>query len=147
MKALIVSLVTFFLVACTVKEVKKEEVKVEPTDNATKIEVISSWSEENKNYWTALYFAQLSMQPQIRLRFSPFHLYKIAKCMVLEYEKLHPDYIWWEKNIGLNQQNLNPIYAREIYDITYKCSWIQGQMQQKEMLKNSEVPLDLKDSI
>tara|TARA_B100000287_G_C20307321_1_gene652371 strand:+ start:99 stop:542 length:444 start_codon:yes stop_codon:yes gene_type:complete len=147
MKALIVFLVTFFLVACTVKEVKKEEVETKPADNAKKEEVISTWADEKKNYWTSLTFAQLSMQPQVRMRFAPWYLFKIAQCMVIEYEKLYPDYYWWEKNVGLNQHNLNPIYAREIYDITYKCSWIQGQMQQKEMLKKSEVPLDLKDSI
>ena len=146
MKALIVSLVMLCLAACTVKEVKKEEVETKPVDNATEI-IVSTWTQEKKEYWISMTFAQLSAMPQVRVRFSPWHLFKLSKCVIREHEKNHPDIIWWEKNIGYSQQNLNPIYAREVYDITYKCSWIQQQLQQKEMMDQTKVPLELKDSI
>ena len=150
MKALIVFLATLCLTACiTIKEVKKEEVKpkIEPTDNVTESTKVSTWTSEKKEYWTSMTFAQLGSMPQVRVRFSPWHLFKISKCIIGEHEKLHPDIIWWEKNIGYSQQNLNPIYARQIYDITYKCSWIQQKLQEKEMMEKTKTPLELEDSI
>ena len=81
MKALIVSLVMICLAACTVKEVKIEEVETNPADNATEL-IVSTWTQEKKEYWTSMTFAQLSVMPQVRVRFSPWHLFKLSKCII-----------------------------------------------------------------
>ena len=144
-----------FLVSCTVniERTKEEETKkpiaeetIKSTDNVTQTEVFN-WPTEKINYWTAMYFAQLSMNPSVRMRYEPYHTYELAKCIVKGSQKLYPDFKWWEENIGTSQDNLNPIYGKEIYKITYNCSIVQQQIQQKELLEKMEAGPDLKDSI
>jgi|TARA_Y100000034_G_C6568964_1_gene246518 hypothetical protein len=146
MKILLVSIFILCLVGCTINiEGTKEEVKIKPTDNVT--QEIPKWPEDRKQYWVAMYFAQLASNPTVRYRYLPFHTFQLAQCIVNSAEELHPDIEWWEENIGLKQHNLDPIYGKEIYDITYKCSLIQQEIQQKEMMEKSTTGPDLEDAV
>ena len=149
MKILLVSIFILCLVGCTINiEGTKEEVKIKPTDNVSQEkQEIPKWPEDKKQYWVAMYFAQLASNPTVRFRYLPFHTFQLAQCIVNSAEELHPDLEWWENNIGLKQQNLDPIYGKEVYDITYRCSLIQQEKQQKEMMEKSKSGPNLEDSV
>ena len=101
-----------------------------------KTKLIKPWPEEEKGFWTSMLFAQLSAQPHIRQRFLPIHLYKTVECIMNEYEKRY-DYQIWKKEFGANMSGvLPPEQAQIAYNLTYFCSSIQLQIQQKELQNN-----------
>ena len=114
---------------------KNAEVKPKQKTNTTK-QLVKPWPTEEKHFWTSMMFAQLSARPDVRNRFLPIHLYKTVECIMNEYEKRY-DYQIWKKEFGANMSGVLPPEQAQIdYNLTYFCSSIQLQIQQKELQNN-----------
>lgn len=129
---LLVMICVLMLLGCSNKNA---EVKTKQKTNITK-QLVKPWPTEEKHFWTSMMFAQLSARPDVRNRFLPIHLYKTVECIMNEYEKRY-DFETWKKNFGLKMSGvLPPEQAQVAYNLTYFCSSIQLQIQQKELQNN-----------
>ena len=43
------------------------------TDNVT--EQVSTWTDDQRNYWVTLYFTRMSHDPIVRMKYPPEHIY------------------------------------------------------------------------
>ena len=63
--------------------VQKQYAKIDtPTDNSTVVIEDHSWEPDQKNYWITLYFARMSYDPSVRMKYPPENLYNLCKCII-----------------------------------------------------------------
>ena len=122
-----ISLMIFL--GCTTKdvEIKKEEIL------EVKKQIINPWPEDEKSFWTAMLFSQLSHMPGIQQRFFPIHLYRTVQCVIGEYEKKYEFEVWKVEFATKLSGTLPPEQAQIAYQLTYFCSNKQLQIQQQEI--------------
>ena len=170
-----VMLVVATLIGCTIQFHKpgtQESAVPVPTDSAKvekpkeEITPPKPWPEEEKRFWIAMYFTRLSYDPNVRVKFLPFWLHRVAKCIIDKSEVIY-EFEYWRDNIGnmpkninpislvtglvhsvIPLKNINPIDGQNTYRITYECANKHGEEQQKELLeKMKEAGPSLEDSV
>ena len=134
MRLITIALV-MLLSACTTLEVVDLKPK---TDNSTLEELVEApiivdeyregWTDEQRGFWSANYWAMLASNPNTRQRFLPFSVYKISSCIVDTWAKDMPleDFV---KNVA---QSNDPMVARQMYNITYECTTFEVMRMQTE---------------
>ena len=152
----IVMLVVATLIGCTIQFHKpgtQESAVPVPTDSAKvekpkeEITPKKPWPEEEKRFWIAMYFTRLSYDPNVRLKFLPFWLHRVAECIINKSETIY-EFEYWRDNIGNKPNSINPIDGQNTYRITYECANKHGEEQQKELLeKMKEAGPSLEDSV
>ena len=95
------------------------------------------WTDEQRGFWTSNYWAMLAGNPQTRVRFLPFSVYKIASCIVDT----------WARDMTLKDfvnnvaQSNDPQVASQMYTITYECTTFEvmrlNMEPQEPNLKNT----------
>lgn len=119
------------------------------SDNSTLEELVESpiddnpfkegWTDEQRGFWSANYWAMLARNPNTRLRFLPMSVYKISACIVDA----------WAKQVSLIDftdkvfESNNPVIAKQMYDITYHCTTFEVMRQNTKAQKE----MDPKDAI
>ena len=119
------------------------------SDNSTLEELVEApidenpykegWTDEQRGFWSANYWAMLAQNPNTRARFLPMSVYKISACIVDT----------WAKQLSLTEFTNNvaksndPIVARQMYDVTYQCTTFEVMRQNMEVQKD----MDPKDAI
>ena len=134
---LFVICVCFIMIGCVSKEAP---VVTEPVT-----EKVSSWTDDQRNYWVTIFFTRMSHDPNIRLRYQPENLYNICKCIV---DVMSTDYDYDTFMKDFNKNPVHPMNARIVYDVSFKCSLEETQlmkMQMQEQMNQSEP--DPKDAI
>ena len=76
------------------------------------------WTDKNRGFWAANYWAMLASNPQTRMRFLPQSVYEISTCIVDT----------WAQQVTFNEFSNNvaksndPVVANQMYQITYQCT-------------------------
>ena len=137
---LFVICVCFVMIGCVPKETP-----VVVTDNVT--EKISTWTDDQRNYWVTLYFTRMSHDPAVRFKYPPEHLFSLCKCIV---DVMSMDYDYETFMKDFNKQPIDPMNAQIVYDVSFKCSLEEVELMklkmQMQMQMNEQEP-DLKDAI
>ena len=108
---LFVICVCFIMIGCVSKEAP---VVTEPVT-----EKVSTWTNDEKNYWVTLYFTRMSHDPAVRMKYPPEHLYSLCKC-IIDVMSIDYDYETFMKDF--NKQPIDPLNAQIVYDVSFKCS-------------------------
>ena len=143
------------VVAILIECAHKEPVILAPADDVTAKAPthdprtglrLEKWPEEEKKFWTAMYFVRLSWDPVVRQKFLPYWLYKVADCVIDRTEKVY-DFEIWKRTVAENQNNVSPQDAKFVYDITYGCSMEQGAEQDRALREKGLYVPSLKESV
>ena len=114
---LFVICVCFIMIGCVSKEAS---IVTEPVT-----EKVSSWTNDEKNYWVTLYFTRMSHDPAVRMKYPPEHLYSLCKC-IIDIMSIDYDYETFMKDF--NKQPIDPLNAQIVYDVSFKCSMEEVQL-------------------
>ena len=137
---LFVICVCFIMIGCVTKQTP-----VVVTDNVT--EKISTWTDDQRNYWVTLYFTRMSHDSAVRFKYPPEHLFNLCKCIV---DVMSMDYDYETFMNDFNKQPIDPMNAQIVYDVSFKCSLEEVELMklkmQMQMQMNEQEP-DLKDAI
>ena len=139
MRALILLLCSFVIVSCTTVSQSKP-VQVEEQIETVQIEDTQKWTDDQYNYWVTIFFARMSHDPNVRLRYQPENLYNICKCIV---DVLSTDYDYDSYMKEFNKNPVHPMNIQIIYDLSFKCSMEETQLMQMQMQEQ----MKLEDSI
>ena len=133
---------SLFFFGCLPKETPPPVVV---TDNVT--EKISTWTDDQRNYWVTLYFTRMSHDSAVRFKYPPEHLFNLCKCIV---DVMAMDYDYETFMKDFNKQPIDPMNAQIVYDVSFKCSLEEVELMklkmQMQMQMNEQEP-DLKDAI
>ena len=136
---LFVICVCFIMIGCVSKETP---VVTEPVT-----EQVSSWTDDQRNYWVTLYFTRMSHDSAVRFKYPPEHLFNLCKCIV---DVMSMDYDYETFMKDFNKQPIDPMNAQIVYDVSFKCSLEEVELMklkmQMQMQMNEQEP-DLKDAI
>ena len=110
---------SLFFFGCLPKETPPPVV----TDNVT--EQVSTWTNDEKNYWVTLYFTRMSHDPAVRMKYPPENLYNLCKCII---DIMSHDYDYETFMKDFNKQPIDPLNAQIVYDISFKCSMEEMQL-------------------
>mgnify|MGYP001353076130 CR=1 FL=1 len=113
-------IVCFVMVGCTTQTIEPVTVV---TDNVTKN--VSTWTDDQRNYWVTLYFTRMSHDPAVRMKYPPEHLYNMCKC-IIDVMSIDYDYETFMKDF--NKQPIAPMNAQIVYDVSFKCSMEEVQL-------------------
>ena len=113
-------IVCFVMVGCTTQTIEPVTVV---TDNVTKN--VSTWTDDQRNYWVTLYFTRMSHDPAIRMKYPPEHLYNMCKCII---DVMSHDYDYETFMKDFNKQPIHPMNAQIVYDVSFKCSMEEVQL-------------------
>ena len=113
-------IVCFVMVGCTTQTIEPVTVV---TDNVTKN--VSTWTDDQRNYWVTLYFTRMSHDPAVRMKYPPEHLFSLCKCIV-DVMSIDYDYETFMKDF--NKQPIAPMNAQIVYDVSFKCSMEEVQL-------------------
>ena len=105
---------SLFFFGCLPKETPPPVVV---TDNVT--EKISTWTDDQRNYWVTLYFTRMSHDSAVRFKYPPEHLFNLCKCIV---DVMSMDYVYETFMKDFNKQPIDPMNAQIVYDVSFKCS-------------------------
>ena len=137
---LFVICVCFIMIGCVTKQTP-----VVVTDNVT--EKISTWTDDQRNYWVTFYFTRMSHDSAVRFKYPPEHLFSLCKCIV---DVMSMDYDYETFMKDFNKQPIDPMNAQIVYDVSFKCSLEEVELMklkmQMQMQMNEQEP-DLKDAI
>ena len=137
---LFVICVCFIMIGCVTKQTP-----VVVTDNVT--DKISTWTDDQRNYWVTLYFTRMSHDSAVRFKYPPEHLFNLCKCIV---DVMSMDYDYETFMKDFNKQPIAPMNAQIVYDVSFKCSLEEVELMklkmQMQMQMNEQEP-DLKDAI
>ena len=119
------------------------------SDNSTLEELVEApievnpykegWTDKNRGFWAANYWAMLASNPQTRMRFLPQSVYEISICIVDT----------WAQQVTFNEFTNNvaksndPVVANQMYQITYQCTSFEVMRLNMEVQKD----MDPKDAI
>ena len=120
-------IVCFVMVGCTTQTIEPVTVV---TDNVTKN--VSTWTDDQRNYWVTLYFTRMSHDPSVRMKYPPEHLFSLCKCIV---DVMSMDYDYETFMKDFNKQPIAPMNAQIVYDVSFKCSMEEVQLMR---LKSQE---------
>ena len=123
---LIIMFVCAFLMSCSQAEVEVQDLP--KPDNSTLEELVEApieknpykegWTDKNRGFWAANYWAMLASNPQTRMRFLPQSVYEISTCIVDT----------WALQVSFNEftntiaKSNDPVHASQMYQITYQCT-------------------------
>ena len=113
-------IVCFVMVGCTTQTIEPVTVV---TDNVTKN--VSTWTDDQRNYWVTLYFTRMSHDPSVRMKYPPEHLFSLCKCIV---DVMSMDYDYETFMKDFNKQPIAPMNAQIVYDVSFKCSMEEVQL-------------------
>ena len=115
-----------FLISCTKAEVEVQDLP--KPDNSTLTELVEApieanpykegWTDKNRGFWAANYWAMLASNPQTRMRFLPQSVYEISTCIVDTWAQ-QVSFDEFNDNVG---KSTNPVTANQMYQITYQCT-------------------------
>ena len=97
------------------------------------------WTDKNRGFWAANYWAMLASNPQTRMRFLPQSVYEISTCIVDT----------WALQVSFNEftntiaKSNDPVHASQMYQITYQCTSFEVMRLNMEVQKD----MDPKDAI
>ena len=114
---LFVICVCFVMIGCVSKETP---VVTEPVT-----EKISTWTDDQRNYWVTLYFTRMSHDSAVRFKYPPEHLFNLCKCIV---DVMSMDYDYETFMNDFNKQPIDPMNAQIVYDVSFKCSMEEVQL-------------------
>ena len=139
MRALILLLCSFVIVSCTTVPQSKP-VQIEEQIETVQIEDTQKWTDDQYNYWVTIFFARMSHDPNVRLRYQPENLYNICKCIM---DVMSTDYDYDSYMKDFNKNPVHPMNIQIIYDLSFKCSMEETQLMQMQMMEQ----MNLEDSI
>lgn len=124
--SLFVMFVCAFLMSCSQAEVEVKDIS--KPDNSTLEGIVEApieidpykegWTEKNRGYWAANYWAKLASNPQTRMNFLPQSVYGISACIVNT----------WAQQVSFNEfrnnivESNDPVIVTQMYQITYQCT-------------------------
>ena len=76
------------------------------------------WTDEQRGFWAANYWAMLASNPNTRNRFLPMSEYKISTCIVDTWARDTP----LKEFVNNVAKSNDPMVARQMYNITYECT-------------------------
>lgn len=76
------------------------------------------WTDEQRGFWAANYWAMLASNPNTRNRFLPMSVYKISTCIVDTWARDTP----LKEFVNNVAKSNDPMVARQMYNITYECT-------------------------
>ena len=122
--------------------VQKQYAKIDtPTDNSTVVIEDHSWESDQKNYWITIYFARMSYDPSVRMKYPPENLYNLCMCII---DIMENDYDYESFIRDFNKNPIDPKYAQIVYNVSWKCSIEEQQLMK---LKYDQGEVDVKDAI